>query len=133
MSAHLKNSQCNISIANHLIPLALICFCSPFPTFSGYGICFQNCVISNMTKFESHEETPVNLYGVDFKEPFPNNCTILMLYIIPNRKLHTICFQMAYNVVVCTVGKFNLTKIGFGRSTTNRRSGESPVQMDHLA
>ena len=75
-----------------------------------------------MTKFESHEETPVNLYGADFKEPFPNNFTILMLHIIPNRKLHTINFQMAYNVAVCTVDPLNSTKIGFGHSTIGKIS-----------
>ena len=65
-----------------------------------------------MTKFELHEQNPVNLHAADFKQPFPNNCTISMLHIIPNRKLHTISFQMASNVAVCTVGALNSTKIG---------------------
>ena len=68
-------------------------------------------------QIESHEQTPVNLYVADFKQPIPNNCTILMLHIIPYRKLHTISFQLAYNLAVCTVGKLNSTKIGFGPST----------------
>ena len=42
-----------------------------------------------------------------------------MLHIIPNRKLHTVTFQMAYNVAVCTVGPVSSSKIGFGRSTIN--------------
>ena len=43
-----------------------------------------------MTKIESQEQNNnYNLYIADFKQPFPNNCTILMLHIIPNRKLHT--------------------------------------------
>ena len=61
---------------------------------------------------------PVNLYVADFKQPFPNNCTILMLQIVPNRKLHTISFHMAYNVALCMVSPLISTKIGFGRSTT---------------
>ena len=35
------------------------------------------------------------------------NGTILTLRIIPNRKLHTISFEIAYNVAVCTVGTLN--------------------------
>ena len=38
---------------------------------------------------------------------------------MPNRKVHTISFQMAYHVAVCTVGLLNLTKIGVGYSTTH--------------
>ena len=40
-----------------------------------------------------------------------------MLNIIPNRKLHTISFQVKYNVTMHTVGPLNSTKIGFGRSS----------------
>ena len=40
-----------------------------------------------------------------------------MLHIIPNRKLHTISFQMAYNLGVCKVGQLKSTKISFGYST----------------
>ena len=64
--------------------------------------------------------TPVNLYVVDFKQPFPNNCTIVMLHIIPNRKLNTISFQMAYDVAVFTVGPLNSTKFGFVRFTNKK-------------
>ena len=38
------------------------------------------------------------------------NGTILTLRIIPNRKLHTISFQMAYNLAVCTVGTPQITR-----------------------
>ena len=52
-------------------------------------------------------KTLFNLYVADFKKPFPKSCTILMLHIIPNSKLHTISFQMAYNMAVYTVGPLN--------------------------
>ena len=39
----------------------------------------------------------LNLYVPYVKQPYPNDCTIF--------KLHTISFQMAYNVAVCTVGQ----------------------------
>ena len=39
------------------------------------------------------------------------NGTILMLHIIPNRKLHTISFQMAYDVAVSTVGTLKTPQI----------------------
>ena len=42
-----------------------------------------------------------------------------MLHIISNRKLHTVSFQMVYNVAVWTVGPVNSTKIGFGLSTNS--------------
>ena len=97
--------------------------CSHFQTISGYIICLQNCITSNMTEFESHGQTPINLYLVDLKQPFPNNCTILMLHIILNRKLHKITsFQMAYNMAVCTVVTLNSTKIGFSHSTSTFKS-----------
>ena len=52
-----------------------------------------------MTKFESLEQNPSkSLYIANFRQPFPYNCAILMLCVIPNRKLHTISFQMAKNV-----------------------------------
>ena len=35
------------------------------------------------------------------------NCTILTLHIISNRNLHSISFQMKYNVAVCTLGTLN--------------------------
>ena len=35
------------------------------------------------------------------------NGTILTLHIIQNRKLHTISFQMTYDVAVSTVGTLN--------------------------
>ena len=73
-----------------------------------------------MINLNHTNKTPVNLYVADFKQPFPNNCTILMLHIIPNRKLHTITFQMEYNVAVCAVGPLNSTKIGFGRSAITK-------------
>ena len=76
-----------------------------------------------MTKFESHGQTPMNLFVADLKQPFPNNCTILMLHIILNRKLRTITsFQMAYNMAVCTVVTLNSTKIGFSHSTSTFKS-----------
>ena len=50
-----------------------------------------------MTKPELHKQIPVNLCVADFKQPLPNNYAILMLDIIPNRKLHTVSFQMGYN------------------------------------
>ena len=34
------------------------CFYSPFHTLLGYSICFENCVTSSMTKFESLEQDP---------------------------------------------------------------------------
>ena len=67
-----------------------------------------------MTKFESDGQTSVNLYVADFKQPLPNNCTILTLHIIPNRKVHIVSFQTAYNMASCTVDTLNSTKIGFG-------------------
>ena len=70
-----------------------------------------------MTKFESREQNPANLCVAEFKQPFPNNCTILMFHIIPNRKLRTISFQMGYNVALCVVGPLNSIKDGFGCST----------------
>ena len=44
-----------------------------------------------MTKFEPHKLNPsVNVYVLaNFKQPLPNNCTISMLHIIPNRGPHT--------------------------------------------
>ena len=39
--------------------------------------------------------------------------TILTLRIIPNRKLHTISFQMAYNLAMYTVGTLNSSKTRF--------------------
>ena len=65
-------------------------------------------------------KTLVNLYVADFKQPFQNNCTILMLHFILNRYLHTISFQMVYKLAMCTVHPLNATKIGFGRSTVNQ-------------
>ena len=62
-------------------------------------------------------KTPVIVNVADFKQLLPNNGTILMLHIIPNCKLHTISFQMAFYVAVCMVGPLNSTKIDFGRST----------------
>ena len=43
---------------------------------------------------------------------------------MPNRKLHTIVFHMVDNVVVCTVGPLNSTKIGFGRSAKSKEENE---------
>ena len=104
-------------------PSSYLFLCPHFHTISGYIICLQNCVTSNMTKFESHGQTPINLYVVNLKQPFPNNCTILMLHIILNRKLRTITsFQMAYNNAVCTVVTLNSTKIGFSHSTFTFKS-----------
>ena len=77
-------------------PSSYLFLCSHFHTISGYITCLQNCVTSNMTEFESHSQTPINLYVVNSKQPFPNNCTILILHIILNCMLHTITsFQMA--------------------------------------
>ena len=48
------------------------------------------------------------------------NGTNLALHIIPDRKLHTISFQMTYNVTMCTVGTLNSSSnafLEFGRST----------------
>ena len=76
-----------------------------------------------MTKFESHGQTPINLYVVNSKQPFPNSCTILMLHIMLNCKLRTITsFQMAYNMAVCMVVTLNSTKIGFSHSTSTFKS-----------
>ena len=41
------------------------------------------------------------------------NGTTLTLNIIPNRKLHTISFEMAYNVAVCTEGTLNSSNDAF--------------------
>ena len=76
-----------------------------------------------MTEFESHGQTPINLSVVNLKQPFPNNCTILMLHIILNRKLRTITgFQMVYNMAMCTMVTLNSTKIGFSHSTSTFKS-----------
>ena len=104
-------------------PSSYLFLCSHFHTISGYIICLQNCITSNMTEFESHGQTPINLYVVDFKKPLPNNCTILMLHIILNRKLRTITsFQMEYNMAMYTVVTINSTKIGFSHSTSTFKS-----------
>ena len=42
------------------------------------------------------------------------NGTILTLHIIPSRKVHTVSFQMAYNVAVGTVGTSTLSARGGG-------------------
>ena len=34
-------------------------------------------------------------------------------HVIPNRKLHTVSFQMAYNVAQCTVGTLNSSNNAF--------------------
>ena len=76
-----------------------------------------------MTEFESHGQTPINLSVVNLKQPFPNNCTILMLHIILNRKLCTITgFQMVYNMAMCMMVTLNSTKIGFSHSTSTFKS-----------
>ena len=104
-------------------PSSYLFLCSHFHTISGYIICLQNCVTSNMTEFESHGQTSINLHVVNLKQPFPNNCTILMLHIILNLKLRTITsFQMAYNMAVCTVVTLNSIKIGFSHSTSTFKS-----------
>ena len=94
-------------------PSSYLFLCSHFHTISGYIICLQNCITSNMTEFESHGQTPINLYVVDLK----------MLHIMLNRKLCTITsFQMAYNMAVYTVVTINSTKIGFSPSTSTFKS-----------
>ena len=40
------------------------------------------------------------------------NGTILTLHNIPNRKLHTVGFQIASNMAVCTVGTLNFSNDG---------------------
>ena len=42
-------------------PCSYLFLCLHFHTISGYIICFQNCVTSNMTEFESHGQTQMNL------------------------------------------------------------------------
>ena len=101
-----------VSVVTKLSKHGVPTFCSPFHTLLGYNICFQNCVASNVTKLESDKQTGVYIVVVDFKQPFPfpNKYTILMLHIIPNRKLHTSSFEMGYNVAVCVVDLLNSNK-----------------------
>ena len=97
-------------------------------------LCLQNCVTSNMTEFESHGQTPINLYVVNLKQPFPNNCTVLMLHIILNLKLHIITsFQMSYNMAVCMVVTLNSTKIGFSHSTSTFKSLSNKLDTTRFA
>ena len=91
MSADLKNFEVQY-LSNQATdhPGSYTFFRSFFHILSGYNICFQNCITSNMTKFESHEQTPSkSICQLTFQQPFPKKYTILMLHIIPNRKLHT--------------------------------------------
>ena len=60
------------------------------------------------------------------------NGTILRLHIIPNRTLHTISFQLEYNVAVCTVDPLNSTKIGFGCSAMNETLLYSPGALANM-
>ena len=88
-----------------------------FTHFQAIVSVFKIALLQILSNLNHTYKTPVNLYVANFKQPFPNNCTILMLHIIPNRKLHTFNFHMEYNEAVCTVGQLNSTEIGFGRST----------------
>ena len=51
------------------------------------------------------------------------NGTILTLHIIPNCRLHTISFQMAHNVALCTVGTLN---------SSNNASPDDRPPFSHL-
>ena len=53
------------------------------------------------------------------------NGVISTLHIIPNRKLHTISFQTAYNVAMCTV-------VGTLNSSNNVFFGVWPLDCNEL-
>ena len=67
-----------------------------------------------MVKFCIELYGQTNPYGLlNMIIKFMRNGTILTLHIMPNRKLHTISFQMAYNMAVCTVGTLNSSNNAF--------------------
>ena len=110
---HVKNDH--VSTSEKLC--SVMFFAHLFAPFQAIVPVFKIALFQIWPNLNHTNKTPVNLYVAKLKQPFPNNCTGLMLHIIPNRKLHTNSFQMEYNMAVCTVGPLNSTKIGFCRST----------------
>ena len=111
MSVHLKKLQ-NLSNQASDHPDSYVFFAHIFTLFQAIVSVFKIALLQTWPNLNHTNKTPVNLYVADFKQPSPNNCTILKLHIRSSRKLHTISFQMVHNVVVCTVSQLNSTKIG---------------------
>ena len=78
--------------------------------------------LKNKTLHQILQSNPNGLLITNIKCLFMRNGIILTLHIIPNRKLQTISFQMAYDVVVCIVGTLSSGNkrffFYFGRSTS---------------
>ena len=87
----------------------------------------QNSVLNSMVK-------PLLIAKHDHKMLIYGKWHHLTLHIIPNRKLHTISFQMAYNAAVCPVGTLNSSNnafLEFGRSNVSSEARLYQVIPDH--
>ena len=80
-------------------PGSCVFFAHLFTIFQVIVSVFKVALLQISPNLNHTNKTPVNIYVAVFKQPFQNNCIILMLHIIPNRKLHTISFQAAYKLV----------------------------------
>ena len=89
MSAHLKDFEeqyLNNQASEH--PCSWMFSAHHFTLFQAIVSGFKIALLQIWPNLNHTNKTPWNPYVADFKQHFPNNCTILMLHIIPDRKLH---------------------------------------------